>query len=48
MTEPSTLETRAAPPKVHIEESFSELTVRALLSGLVVGSLIGASNVCIG
>ncbi len=26
----------------------SELTVRAVLSGLVVGSLIGASNVCIG
>ena len=30
------------------DETASELTVRAVLSGLVVGSLIGASNVCIG
>jgi len=37
----------ALEPQVH-SEHFSELTVRALVSGLVVGSLIGASNVCIG
>ncbi|MCC6477283.1 OPT/YSL family transporter [bacterium] len=30
------------------EQTYSELTVRALVSGLLVGSLIGASNVCIG
>ena len=30
------------------EPAGSELTLRAILSGLVVGSLIGASNVCIG
>ncbi|MCX6601344.1 MAG: OPT/YSL family transporter [bacterium] len=30
------------------ETTGSELTLRAILSGLVVGSLIGASNVCIG
>jgi OPT family oligopeptide transporter len=30
------------------EKAPSELTLRAILSGLVVGSLIGASNVCIG
>jgi OPT family oligopeptide transporter len=30
------------------EKTASELTLRAILSGLVVGSLIGASNVCIG
>lgn len=30
------------------EVAQSELTVRAVVSGLVVGSLIGASNVCIG
>lgn len=31
-----------------LEVSQSELTVRAVASGLLVGSLIGASNVCIG
>lgn len=31
-----------------LEVSQSELTVRAVTSGLLVGSLIGASNVCIG
>ncbi|MFZ5434199.1 MAG: OPT/YSL family transporter, partial [Calditrichota bacterium] len=39
------------PPKAteqSAEFSSSELTFRAVLSGLVVGSLIGASNVCIG
>jgi OPT family oligopeptide transporter len=30
------------------ERTPSELTLRAVLSGLLVGSLIGASNVCIG
>jgi OPT family oligopeptide transporter len=30
------------------EPAPSELTLRAILSGLLVGSLIGASNVCIG
>jgi len=30
------------------EESYSELTVRAVISGLFVGCLIGASNICIG
>ncbi|RPH96052.1 OPT family oligopeptide transporter [candidate division KSB1 bacterium] len=30
------------------EKTASELTLRAVLAGLVVGSLIGASNVCIG
>jgi OPT family oligopeptide transporter len=30
------------------DPGYSELTLRALLSGLIVGSLIGASNVCIG
>jgi OPT family oligopeptide transporter len=34
-----------AKPRI---KPVSELTVRAILSGLVVGSLIGASNVCIG
>jgi len=38
----------APEPHTGLEQSGSELTVRALLSGLVVGSLIGASNVCIG
>ena len=42
----------ATPPRhsqeVAAEPGYSELTVRALLSGLIVGSLIGASNVCIG
>jgi OPT family oligopeptide transporter len=41
-----------APPAIHSPENLaktpSELTLRAILSGLVVGSLIGASNVCIG
>lgn len=38
------------PPKSHVnpEPQVSELTFRAVLSGLAVGSLIGASNVCIG
>ena len=31
-----------------IDRSPSELTLRAVISGLFVGSLIGASNVCIG
>lgn len=30
------------------EKQQSELTVRALIAGVIVGSLIGASNVCIG
>ncbi|MCL4305107.1 OPT/YSL family transporter [bacterium] len=34
-------------PLIH-DEAFSELTFRALASGIIVGSLIGASNVCIG
>lgn len=38
------------PVTVHktATKEVSELTLRAILSGLVVGSLIGASNVCIG
>jgi len=36
------------PVRKQTEKAPSELTVRAILSGLVVGSLIGASNVCIG
>ncbi len=35
-----------SPPS--IERAPSELTFRAVVAGLVVGSLIGASNVCIG
>lgn len=31
-----------------VNDVASELTLRALISGLLVGSLIGASNVCIG
>lgn len=31
-----------------MEETRSELTLRAVISGLVVGCLIGASNICIG
>lgn len=31
-----------------LDETASELTFRAVFSGLLVGSLIGASNVCIG
>lgn len=31
-----------------MEKPYSELTVRAVISGLFVGCLIGASNVCIG
>ncbi|MBU0507432.1 OPT/YSL family transporter [bacterium] len=40
----------STPPKtpVQAEPQFSELTLRAVLSGLIVGSLIGASNICIG
>ncbi len=41
------VEKRVAPLR-SFESTPSELTVRAILSGLVVGSLIGASNVCIG
>lgn len=48
MAEPSAIETRKVIPALRGEETYSELTVRAVLSGLVVGSLIGASNVCIG
>lgn len=31
-----------------MEKSYSELTLRAVISGLFVGCLIGASNICIG
>lgn len=31
-----------------MEKSYSELTLRAVVSGLFVGCLIGASNICIG
>ncbi|MBN1827471.1 MAG: OPT/YSL family transporter [Candidatus Eisenbacteria bacterium] len=31
-----------------MEENYSELTLRAVISGLFVGCLIGASNICIG
>ena len=30
------------------QENYSELTIRAVVSGLFVGCLIGASNICIG
>jgi putative OPT family oligopeptide transporter len=31
-----------------MQNSYSELTLRAIISGLFVGCLIGASNICIG
>jgi len=37
-----------AKARTTAEPTGSELTLRAILAGLVVGSLIGASNVCIG
>ncbi len=49
MAQPTPTETRARKPETpRGDETASELTLRAVLSGLVVGSLIGASNVCIG
>ncbi len=45
-----TRDTVASKPRVtpSLERTPSELTFRAVISGLFVGSLIGASNVCIG
>lgn len=42
-----TVATKSQKPLLH-DEVASELTFRAVFSGLLVGSLIGASNVCIG